>query len=72
MKIAGKLLSHPKAYRAATQGGAVALRVLPHFALYNRLNAWGGRRDVPQAPKETFHQWYTRTRSTGQQKETRS
>ncbi len=72
MKIAGKLLSHPAAYRAAAEGGALALRVLPHFALYNRLNAWGRRRDVPEAPKETFHQWYARTRGRDEQKETRS
>jgi L-lactate dehydrogenase complex protein LldF len=62
MKVAGKLLSRPRAYRAATEGGALALKVLPHFALYNQLNAWGRRRDVPEAPKETFHQWYARTR----------
>jgi len=72
MKVAGKLLSHPAAYRAAAEGGALALRVLPHFALYNRLNAWGRRRDVPEAPKETFHQWYARTRGRDDQKETRS
>jgi L-lactate dehydrogenase complex protein LldF len=72
MKVAGKLLSHPAAYRAAAEGGALALRVLPHFALYNRLNAWGRRRDVPEAPKETFHQWYARTRGRDEQKETRS
>src|SRR6201993_1542685 len=62
MKVAGKLLSRPRAYRAATEGGALALKALPHFALYSRLNAWGRRRDVPEAPKETFHQWYARTR----------
>jgi L-lactate dehydrogenase complex protein LldF len=62
MKVAGKVLSRPSAYRAATEGGALALKVLPHFALYSRLNAWGRRRDVPEAPKETFHQWYARTR----------
>ncbi|MGO9156000.1 hypothetical protein [Mycobacterium sp.] len=38
------------------------MKVLPHLALYSRLNAWGCRRDVPEAPKETFHQWYARTR----------
>jgi L-lactate dehydrogenase complex protein LldF len=62
MKIAGKVLSRPRAYRAATEGGALALKALPHFALYSRINAWGRRRDVPEAPKETFHQWYARTR----------
>jgi L-lactate dehydrogenase complex protein LldF len=62
MKLAGDLLSHPRAYRAATEAGSVALRVLPHFAVYNRLNAWGRHRDVPSPVKETFHQWYTRNR----------
>ncbi|HME77518.1 MAG TPA: lactate utilization protein B [Mycobacterium sp.] len=62
MKVAGKLLSRPSAYRAATEGGALALKVLPHFALYSQLNAWGRHRDVPEPPKETFHQWYARTR----------
>jgi L-lactate dehydrogenase complex protein LldF len=62
MKAAGALLSRPRAYRAAAEAGAAALRVLPHFALYNRLNAWGRRRDNPEPAKETFHQWYARNR----------
>jgi len=62
MKLAGALLSHPATFRAAAEGGSAALRVLPHFALYNRLNAWGRHRDVPEAQKETFHQWYARNR----------
>jgi L-lactate dehydrogenase complex protein LldF len=62
MKVADKVLSHPRLYRAAAESGAAALKVLPHFALYNRLNAWGRHRDVPGTPKETFHQWYARTR----------
>jgi L-lactate dehydrogenase complex protein LldF len=62
MKVAGAVLSNPRAYRAAAASGLVALRVLPHFALYNRLNAWGRHRDLPTPPRETFHQWYARTR----------
>ncbi len=62
MKVAGAVLSNPRAYRAAAVGGLAALRVLPHFALYNRLNAWGRHRDVPDPPRETFHQWYARAR----------
>ena len=62
MKLAGDLLSHPEAYRAATEAGSATLRVLPHFAIYNRLNAWGRHRDIPSPVKETFHQWYTRNR----------
>jgi L-lactate dehydrogenase complex protein LldF len=66
MKVAGVVLSNPRAYRAAAAGGLAALRVLPHFALYNRLNAWGRHRDVPDPPGETFHQWYARTRGRGE------
>jgi L-lactate dehydrogenase complex protein LldF len=62
MKLAGNLLSHPRAYRAAAEAGGAALRVLPHFAIYNRLNAWGRHRDIPSPAKETFHQWYARNR----------
>ena len=62
MKLAGALLSNPKAWRAAAEAGDAALRVLPHFAVYNRLNAWGRHRDVPTAPTETFHQWWARNR----------
>jgi len=62
MKLAGALLSHPSAFRAAAEAGGTTLRVLRHFAVYNRLNAWGRHRDVPEAPKETFHQWYARNR----------
>ena len=39
-----------------------ALEVLPHFAVYNRLNAWGKHRDVPEAARETFHEWYRNRR----------
>jgi L-lactate dehydrogenase complex protein LldF len=63
MKVAGTLLSHPQAYRAAAEAGAAALKVLPHFAIYNRLNAWGRRRDLPGPVVESFHQWYARNRT---------
>jgi len=62
MKTAGAVLSHPRAWRAVAEAGDAALRVLPHFAVYSRINAWGRHRDVPSTPKETFHQWYARNR----------
>jgi L-lactate dehydrogenase complex protein LldF len=46
MKLAGALLSHPRAYRAAAEAGGAALRVLPHFALYNQ-PAVAGHRVTP-------------------------
>jgi len=62
LKVAGKVMSRPELYRVATTMVDDALKVLPHFAIYNDLNAWGKHRDVPAAPKQTFHQWYKENR----------
>jgi len=62
MKAAGFLLSRPALYRAALPLADSALRHLPNFIIYNRLNSWGKGRDVPQPPKQTFHQWYRQNR----------
>jgi L-lactate dehydrogenase complex protein LldF len=62
MKVADKVLSHPALYQIATATLSTALEVLPHFAVYNRLNAWGKHRDVPEAARETFHEWYRKHR----------
>ena len=45
----------------APQAGEVPQH-LPRFALYNPLNRWGAGREVPAAPRETFHGWYARNR----------
>jgi L-lactate dehydrogenase complex protein LldF len=58
MRVADKVLSHPTLYQIATATLSTALEVLPHFAIYNRLNVWGKHRDVPEATTETFHDWY--------------
>ena len=58
MRVADKVLSHPALYQIATATVSTALEVLPHFAVYNRLNTWGKHRDVPEASTETFHEWY--------------
>jgi L-lactate dehydrogenase complex protein LldF len=63
MIVAGKVLSHPHIYRMAADTMETSLKVLPRFAIYNHLNAWGRHRDVPQPAKETFHDWYKKNRS---------
>lgn len=65
MNVADKVLSNPTLYQIATTTTSVALEVLPHFAIYNRLNAWGKHRDVPEAASETFHEWYKNHRLKG-------
>ncbi|MGH7155956.1 MAG: lactate utilization protein B [Acetobacteraceae bacterium] len=62
MRAAGAILSNPKLYRASLALGGRALRHLPRFAIYNRLNTWGRGREVPHAPRQTFHQWYQQNR----------
>jgi L-lactate dehydrogenase complex protein LldF len=55
------VLSRPALYRAAIATADSALRHLPKFAVYNRWNTWTEGREMPPAPKETFHTWYART-----------
>ena len=62
MKAAGVLLTSPALYRAALPMADSALKHLPRFMIYNRLNTWGRGREVPHAPKQTFHQWYRANR----------
>ena len=65
MRVADKVLSNPALYQIATTTTSTALEILPHFAIYNRLNAWGKHRDVPEAASETFHEWYKSHRLKG-------
>jgi len=64
MKAAGAILAHPRLYRAAITTADAALNALPRFMIYNRLNAWGKQREVPHAPRQTFHSWYKQNRGT--------
>ena len=70
MIVAGKVLSNPTLYRIAGDAMDASLKVLPHIAIYNQLNAWGRQRDIPPPAKETFHDWYKKHRSqaTGREK----
>jgi L-lactate dehydrogenase complex protein LldF len=63
MQAAGRLMAHPRLYRAALRVGVSALRHLPRFALYNGLNAWGKGRELPSAPRQSFHAWYLANRA---------
>lgn len=65
MKAAGILLSSPKLYRAALPLADNALRHLPRFVVYNRLNTWARGREMPPVPQQTFHQWHREHRGQG-------
>jgi L-lactate dehydrogenase complex protein LldF len=63
MRVAGKILSSPRLYRAAVEAAATGIEKLPRALVYNPFNAWGRQREVPAAPAQTFRQWYLKNRS---------
>jgi L-lactate dehydrogenase complex protein LldF len=54
MKVADKVLSNPTLYQIATTSVSTTLDVLPHFAIYNKLNAWGNTATFPKLPRRPF------------------
>lgn len=62
LKMAGRLLASPTLYRATIASLGGALKRLPNFLLYNPLNIWGRQRDLPDAPVQTFRDWYGENR----------
>jgi L-lactate dehydrogenase complex protein LldF len=58
MKFLSGLLSSTWAYTQAGRAARTALRWLPRFAVYNRLNGWGRQRDLPEPPAATFREQY--------------
>lgn len=65
MRLAGKILARPRLYRMAVEAAAAGLERLPRFMIYNPFNAWGRQRELPQAPAQTFRQWYLKHRGGG-------
>lgn len=51
------LFAHPKAYRFVGKIGRWVVKNLP-FMVNNALNPWYKQREMPQAPKESFNDWY--------------
>jgi L-lactate dehydrogenase complex protein LldF len=62
MRALGALFSRPWLYRLAGRVGRFALRVTPRWLVYNRFNLWGRQRDLPEAPEQSFRQWYAKHR----------
>jgi L-lactate dehydrogenase complex protein LldF len=56
LRVMGWAMEGPRRFAAAQTAGRAALRAgVP-------LPAWTKGRDLPPAPKETFRQWWRRTR----------
>ncbi|RVU02412.1 lactate utilization protein [Mucilaginibacter limnophilus] len=61
MKIMSTTLASPTAYRLAGKAGRMVIKYAP-FAVNNALNPWYKQRDMPEAPKQSFREWYNDNR----------
>ncbi|TAH21192.1 MAG: lactate utilization protein [Cytophagales bacterium] len=57
IKLMNTVLSKPKVYRFVGKMGREIMRFAP-FAVNNSLNKWFKNREMPDAPKESFREWY--------------
>ncbi len=64
MKAMAWTLSSPDAYTTAGKAGRWVLHNIP-YAINNKLNPWYKQRDMPDAPKESFEEWYAKNKSKG-------
>lgn len=61
MKTMNWVLSHPSVYHTAGKAGRWFMHRAP-FTVNNGLNPWYKQRDMPEAPRESFGEWYKRNR----------
>ena len=58
MGLSGYILGRPRLYRLAGRMLRWILRHLPQRLIYARGNVWGRSRDLPDAPRQSFRDWY--------------
>ncbi|MFZ4427749.1 MAG: lactate utilization protein B [Saprospiraceae bacterium] len=57
MKAAAAVFARPAWYRNSGKIARAALRLLPDWAVYTRINEWGKDRELPEAPEAGFRDW---------------
>jgi L-lactate dehydrogenase complex protein LldF len=62
MKLASGIFKSPLAYKISGNLMRVALKNLPESLIYHPINSWGKGRNLPETPKETFKEWYSKNR----------
>ena len=58
MRVAGKILGSPKLYRAAIKTAGKGRRQSAAVLAVQPPNAYGRQRELPDAPKYTFRDWF--------------
>src|SRR6201996_3397574 len=62
MQVMTLTLSSPTIYHVGGKAGRWVMKHAP-FAVNNKLNPWYKQRDMPEPPKESFGEWYSKNRS---------
>jgi L-lactate dehydrogenase complex protein LldF len=62
LKITGKVLANSKLYDLSGKIMRWSIANMPRKIVYHRANVWGRTRELPEAPKESFKQWYKRNK----------
>jgi L-lactate dehydrogenase complex protein LldF len=58
LKISGFVFAKPVLYDISGKMVRIALRIVPRFLIYSRLNTWGLERELPAVPTQSFKEWY--------------
>lgn len=61
MQVMAKTLASPTLYRIAGKAARKTLKYAP-FMVNNKFNAWYLQRDMPEVPKSSFGEWYSKNR----------
>lgn len=61
MKVMAVTLSKPGMFTVAGKMGRIVMRNVPGL-VNNKLNPWFKQREMPEAPKESFREWYQKNR----------
>src|SRR5207249_4042874 len=61
MKGMAATLSNPTIYKITGKAGRWFIKHFP-FVVDNKFNPWYKQREMPEAPKESFSEWYKRNK----------
>jgi len=64
MHLLGAILARPRRYERAGRLLRRLLRLAPRVLSRPAINAWSRSRELPQAPLESFREWYRRARGS--------
>lgn len=67
MKLAGIVLGNLWLYELSGKLARWLMPILPRLLIYNRLNAWGKHRELPEFPKRSFRELYEKKHGRKQQ-----